>query len=386
MMASAAIGVSHLVQSTRAGAQFGYSLLPILILINILKYPFFEAGHRFAVCTKKSLLEGYIGLGKGYFYAFTLVTLLVSGIAMAGITLVTASLIPGITTDIKIMSTIIAFSSILFLWKGNLQSIDIFIKCMMALLVFCSLAALFLSLAKGHSFENTYTSSPWQAIHLPFIIALLGWMPAPIEISVFQSLWHNEKAKKQKISFKAAMIDFHTGYITTSLLAICFLLLGVFTMHSQGMTFSESGSGFANQLIQMYTSTIGNYTRPLIFLAAFTAMFSTTITVLDGYSLCLSKASNEFNLPIKLNKLFFMVFMCSVALTIIWLAPDNLKQLVDYVTITSFLSAPLFAYLNYKLIFSNQIPISHQPGKLYKTIAKVGILSISALALLFMAT
>ena len=42
LFAGAAIGVSHLVQSTRAGADFGWGLLWALLLINLFKYPFFN--------------------------------------------------------------------------------------------------------------------------------------------------------------------------------------------------------------------------------------------------------------------------------------------------------------------------------------------------------
>ena len=63
LFAGAAIGVSHLVQSTRAGADFGFGLLWALISI-ILKYPFFQYGSRFALATKMSLLDGYYKLGK----------------------------------------------------------------------------------------------------------------------------------------------------------------------------------------------------------------------------------------------------------------------------------------------------------------------------------
>ena len=42
LFAGAAIGVSHLVQSTRAGADFGFGLLWALLLVNLLKYPFFN--------------------------------------------------------------------------------------------------------------------------------------------------------------------------------------------------------------------------------------------------------------------------------------------------------------------------------------------------------
>ncbi len=45
MVAAIGVGVSHLVQSTRAGADFGLSLIWLVILIVILKYPAF----RFAV-------------------------------------------------------------------------------------------------------------------------------------------------------------------------------------------------------------------------------------------------------------------------------------------------------------------------------------------------
>ncbi len=41
LYAGAAIGVSHLVQSTRAGASFGFELVAIILIANILKYPFF---------------------------------------------------------------------------------------------------------------------------------------------------------------------------------------------------------------------------------------------------------------------------------------------------------------------------------------------------------
>ena len=38
LFAAAAVGVSHLVQSTRAGADFGFGLLWALLLANLFKY------------------------------------------------------------------------------------------------------------------------------------------------------------------------------------------------------------------------------------------------------------------------------------------------------------------------------------------------------------
>ena len=70
LFAGAAIGVSHLVQSTRAGADFGFGLVWALVLIHIVKYPFFQFGPRYATATGESLLDGYKKLGKGVLVAY----------------------------------------------------------------------------------------------------------------------------------------------------------------------------------------------------------------------------------------------------------------------------------------------------------------------------
>ena len=64
LFAGAAIGVSHLVQSTRAGADFEFGLIWALVLIHLVKYPFFQFGPRYATATGESLLDGYKKLGK----------------------------------------------------------------------------------------------------------------------------------------------------------------------------------------------------------------------------------------------------------------------------------------------------------------------------------
>ena len=42
LYAGAAVGVSHLVQSTRAGGMFGFELIIAIVIIHFIKYPFFE--------------------------------------------------------------------------------------------------------------------------------------------------------------------------------------------------------------------------------------------------------------------------------------------------------------------------------------------------------
>ena len=42
IFAGTSIGVSHVVQSTRAGADYGFALVWAVILANVFKFPFFE--------------------------------------------------------------------------------------------------------------------------------------------------------------------------------------------------------------------------------------------------------------------------------------------------------------------------------------------------------
>ena len=92
LFAGAAIGVSHLVQSTRAGADFGWGLIWALILVNLFKYPFFQFGPRYALATGESLLDGYKKLGKSYLWVYFFLNLATMFTIQTAVTIVTAGL------------------------------------------------------------------------------------------------------------------------------------------------------------------------------------------------------------------------------------------------------------------------------------------------------
>lgn len=69
LMASAAVGGSHIVSSTQAGASYGWSLLFLVILANIFKYPFFRFGAEYTAETGKTLVEGYTEKGKFHLWS-----------------------------------------------------------------------------------------------------------------------------------------------------------------------------------------------------------------------------------------------------------------------------------------------------------------------------
>ena len=92
LWASAAIGVSHIVQSTRAGATYGYTLILVVILANLLKYPFFEFATRYTVVKNETVLDGYRKIGKWALYLYLALTISTMFTIQAGVTLVTAAI------------------------------------------------------------------------------------------------------------------------------------------------------------------------------------------------------------------------------------------------------------------------------------------------------
>ena len=58
-------------------------------------------------------------------------------------------------------------------------------------------------------------------------------MPAPLDLSVWHSIWLQSKNESDgKItSMQETLFDFRVGYIGTAFLAVCFLLLGTLVMY-----------------------------------------------------------------------------------------------------------------------------------------------------------
>ena len=91
LFASTAIGTSHLVQATRAGADYGFALLWAVLAANIAKYPFFEFGTRYANATGTSLVAGYRTFGRWASWTYLILTTLTCAFVMGGVGIVTAA-------------------------------------------------------------------------------------------------------------------------------------------------------------------------------------------------------------------------------------------------------------------------------------------------------
>lgn len=78
-------------QSTRAGAEYGFALIGLVIVANIVKYPAFSFGPRYAASTGTSLLEGYRCRGRWALCLYAVLTVGTMFTIQAVVTLVTAA-------------------------------------------------------------------------------------------------------------------------------------------------------------------------------------------------------------------------------------------------------------------------------------------------------
>jgi Mn2+/Fe2+ NRAMP family transporter len=389
LFAGAAIGVSHLVQSTRAGADYGWGLLWALLLVNLFKYPFFQFGPRYALATGESLLDGYFKLGKGYLWIYFFLNIATMFTIQTAVTIVTAGLASnlfGISSNMiywSIAVTAICYSILLI---GRYQLLDKVIKVIIITLTISSILAVLIAFSKEGTPIGLTQVFPQEA-GLLFVIAFMGWMPAPIDISIWHSIWVLEKKNdlKNKFSLKEGLFDFNVGYLTTVFLGVCFVGLGALVMFGSGLEFSNKGNIFAGQLIDLYTSNLGDAAYGIIAITALTTMVSTTITTLDASPRAMSKTIQL--LFHKKNKDFYLIWITILAVgtcLIFLFLLSEMGLLVQIATVLSFLTAPFYALLNYRLVTSNHMPKRDQPSQNIKKLSLLGIIFLTGFTVVYL--
>ena len=381
LFAGAAIGVSHLVQSTRAGADFSFGLIWALALSTLFKYPFFLFGPKYSMATGETLLDGYKKLGNYVLVIYLILSLITMFTIQTAVTIVTAGLaieLFGITTNITIWAAIITFCCLIILLVGQYKFLDKLMKFVIIILAISTIIAVFFASINSSNIIEISQVFPKDQIGIAFIVAFMGWMPAPMDVSIWQSIWTLEKKKKEKnINDNDIILDFNIGYLTTIILGICFIALGAFVMYGSGESFSNQGGEFAKQLINLYTDSIGSGVFIIIAIAAFTTMFSTTITCLDASPRAMKITSRLLGFKKVDNYNFWIIILALGTLLIFIFFISEMGFLVKIATILSFITAPFYAFINFKLINSHHTPKSYRPSLMINILSVLGLLFLT---------
>lgn len=385
VMSSAAVGGSHLVASTQAGALFGWQLVWLILLVNLLKYPFFRFGVQYTIHHQESLVRGYLRKGRGTLIAFTLLNIVAAVVNTAGVLILTASLLQYFipwSISITILCWTLLLVCLAILLAGHYKLLDRVSKVVMFVLTITTVLAVMIAWNKGAAAPPDFVSpSPWELSALAFLVAMIGWMPVPIEISAISSLWTRSKQKIANIELNDALFDFNFGYGVAVFLAIVFLALGALVQHGSNQEIALAGAAFAQQLVSMYSATIGDWSRLMVAGIAFLCMFGTTLAVMDGYartlheSVALLAPEDSATQPPSLS--FWIIVQALSGMAVILFFQSALAPMLSFAMTMAFITTPFFAWLNLDLAKNLE------PNKYIRLLAWLGLFYLSAFSVFY---
>ncbi|MBL7186093.1 MAG: Nramp family divalent metal transporter [Phycisphaerae bacterium] len=249
-----------------------------------------------------------------------------------------------------------------FLFLGGYGWLDFLNKIMMTVL-FLATAAVFIPVIPRPAVFVNFVVPSIPAGSIPLVAAILGWMPTGIDVSIWHSLWTLEKhpelasartpgagasARKLEI-LRLSLTDMRIGYALSFVVASVFLILAALFLHGTNRKIADVG--FAESLAAIYTEQIGPWMYVVFMVAAFSAMYSTTYTVMDGFSRSFAETVATLRPGLRARwwaRLYWAFVLATAAFAyIVAVTVGNPVTLVTVVALLSLCAAPLYYALNY---------------------------------------
>lgn len=386
LFASAAIGTSHLILSTQAGAHYGLIAGYVILIALLLKYPFFEFAPRYTSATGQSLLVAYHQQGKwtlGLFILIIAVSMFTVTGAIAGASAGLILTFLGLKnlSVLSISAGILIFSTLMLI-LGRYILLDQVIKVISVLLFFSVLVAFVAVLLKGPVTPTAdfIPQSIFEPAGIVVMIGLIGWMPIGLEASTMSSIWTIKKmeASAYRPTVREALFDFNLGYAVTAILAFLFLVIGAFSVYGTGEQLVGNPVVFSNKLVAVFSGHIGAWSFTFVALAAFGAIYGTLITAMDGFCRSMIRSIRLFlyNEPDETQKdyaILMSVMALGAFVIISWLG-KSLGGLLKIATAVSFVGGPIIAYLNLRAI--QTLKKADQPPVWLMGLAYVGLVGL----------
>ena len=216
LFAGASIGVSHLIQSTRAGGLYGLAAFVPILLAMLIKYPAFLLGPLYTEVSGKTLLQGYREQGKWALAIVCLVVLPSMFSVIAALALLTSAFIMAafsIEAPIIMVASVLVFCLSLLSIVGGVEGLKKIIKPIAALM---GLGAIFITFASISRIDFSKATYSFNALldfkNFPFLLALMGWMPAGMELPLLHSLWIQKYFYLSKHIFLIHQLIFHNQH------------------------------------------------------------------------------------------------------------------------------------------------------------------------------
>ena len=391
--AGVAIGVSHLVQSTTAGANFGLIMCAYMVFVCLVKYPTFLFGARYTGATGKTLVDGYEEMGKWIVLLYFALQMFEYTFAISGVVITTVGMVKSVfgigIGDIPLAFMLI-IACILILSIGRYPILEDITKTLVisftVVTVIVAMVAVFGIDTGGAELSS---SIEFNTPTILFLVAAAGWMPTGTAGAVGISLWVKAKAKRlqRPVTLEEANFDFNVGYGASIFTAVCFVILGTYVLHINQVPLETSGAGFATQFMNIFSSIIGGWIYPFVAFAAITVMISTLLTLVD----LLPRTSTEIVtrlqpvLEVNESRIYngFIIVELLLVGAVLLLLLDQFNTFINLVTSMGFIVAPAVSILNHYVIFSDQVPKDKQPGPVLRAWSWGTIVTLTLVALMY---
>ncbi|MEM7701734.1 MAG: hypothetical protein AAF251_07325 [Pseudomonadota bacterium] len=396
LFSGSAIGTSHLIQSTRAGALYGLGLFGVIILICVLKYPAFRFGVDYGHATRRSMLAGYRELGVWAPLVFALFAILVYPIVFAALGSATAGIaitVFDLGAPVPVLAVGVLVLCSVPLLLGGYRWLDLVNRVLVAFLLISTIVVTVMVLPRVE--WGTLTDMSWAADPraILFVVALAGFMPNPLEVSVASSMWVAEAERGESgpaPTLSEARLAFLSGYVMTAFLALCFCIIGAGVMHAGQIALETSAPGFARQIVSLYSEALGEGAALLAAIAALSVMTTTVLAALDIGARNVASTWQQVA-DVHTETAFKRVYrgtipvMIALTATVLYLFTSSFTAMLDLATSAVFLGAPIVATLNHLVVTRGTMPDEARPSSAIRGLSLLAIAMMTSLAVAYFA-
>jgi Mn2+/Fe2+ NRAMP family transporter len=394
MLAAAAVGVSHLVFATQAGATYGLSFVWLIVLVSVLKYPAFRFAVDYASLTDRSLVHAYSDMGR------VALTWLFVGLAMdifiatTAVALVTAGLFISVF-DLSWtgphVAIVLCLVSAIILVNGQYRRAERIVKTLVAAFSVLVVIATLLALPElGSGGRDLFGHVALTPDVIAFAIAMAGWMPMPLTGSIFISMWAREKKNSSSLGFEheAARHDLAFGWTLTIALAVCFTIMGAAILFQTDRDAPASAGMFASELLSLFTTVVGDWSYPLIAVAAIAVMWSGVFALMDALPRVVARIVDHVSGRDDQHRSPYALWLAIQFLGVAFILAffmKNFGSFVTFATSAGFITAPALAYYNYRAVRSKDVAVHYTPSRAMIAWHWIGFVALAVFALAFVA-
>jgi len=361
LYAASAVGVSHLVQATRAGAEYGLALVGVMLVFGLVKYPAIRFGGEYTALAGESLLDRYARDGRAVVFVVVVLVALQMCFTFPAVLALTAGLVSAtfkLSAPLAVVAAGLALPVAALVVIGRYRRVERVTSVLVVVLAGLVVVATLLVAHRVPVSAATFVPPSIDAGTVFFCLALAGFMPTPVDGALLASVWVDARRRAGgRVVGPEARRDFDIGYFGSLALGVAFMVLGTAVMFGTGTSFAPEAPRFSGQVLDLFTAAVGPWVFPLIAAAALAVMLTTVLALADGLPRVMTRALELAGAGRTTPSHRILTgIQAVVAVAVIHFLIASFTTFIDVVTFASFLASPVLAWLNHRAMFGRDAP------------------------------